>query len=69
MTIEVLYVISVLLSYQNGTEFQYNTLDTFDSLAACEAAMEATDKALEVKVGTDDGRGIITGYTITCDPK
>lgn len=69
MNFEILYVISVLLSYQSGAEFEYNTLDTYESLAACEAAMEETDKALEAKIGTDDGRGIITGYTITCDPK
>lgn len=69
MSFEVLYVISVLLSYESGIEHEYKTLETYDSLAVCEIAMEETDKALEKKVGTNDGRGVITGYTITCDPK
>ena len=69
MSFEILYVISVLLSYQSGAEFEYKTLETYDSLERCEAAMSQTDKALEAKVGTNDGRGVITGYTITCDPK
>jgi len=67
--LETLYVISVLLTYQGGEEFQYNTLDTYDSLDRCVAAMNQTDKSLEKKVGTNDGRGVIVGYTITCDPK
>lgn len=69
MSFEILYVISVLLSYQGGAEFEYKTLETYDSLERCEAAMSQTDKALESKVGTNDGRGVIIGYTITCDPK
>jgi hypothetical protein len=69
MSYEILYVISILLSYQGGAEFEYKTLETYDSLEVCEIAMEETDKALEAKIGTNDGRGVITGYTITCDPK
>ena len=67
--LETLYVISVLLTYQGGETFEYKTLETYDSLERCVAAMNQTDKALELKVGTDDGRGVIAGYTITCDPK
>ena len=66
---EIIYVISVLLSYEGGAEFQYNTLDEYDSLERCEAAMNQTDKALEAKVGKNDGRGVIEGYTISCTPK
>lgn len=67
--LETVYVISILLSYESGLEHQYNTLDEYDSLEVCEIAMAETDKALEAKIGENDGRGVLTGYTITCDPK
>ena len=67
--LETLYVISVLLTYQSGDTFEYKTLETYDSLDRCVAAMNQTDNALEEKVGQNDGRGVIVGYTITCDPK
>lgn len=69
MILETIYVISVLLSYEGGAQHAYNTLDEYPSLEVCEIAMKETDKALEAKVGKNDGRGVITGYTITCEPK